>query len=1201
MHVVAKFFSFVPPRKPLTSRMASLSPRRSRCVAATYLTCACLMVALTTAQSTAGATVVGATIVAGHSFDASSIFDAPLHVGPTISIVLDPIGNVTWNSNKKAIVSGIRFTTPVRGYNDPLGLTNLLEQGLAIETSWVSSDMKMLNISLTATQCYLPKQDATLVLELGPNVTNRFGTRVAETSEQLSNRSMLTVTILAALDNSLQVDGLVVSGLIISCCGLTFLLGNWFDALLTLMQLQLLVLISFTSCAPRGASVIFNKCVWVLWPLSTYSSDVTNPEDQGRMVFNFVFIGVTLFVQCVAVVLFAYFSGTMVARNPNRVILDPKSRVKFPQGTLFVAGFLFQGSVRSCIKTFALHYLGYLGESSAGPLALAVATCVSLFVQLFVTWIAVFRVVSQQVFVEPLTKSFFTWAFIGGNWKDAESRKQWGVFFDGLNGSSFWFFAAVFTLCAANSMLAGFVPGTVSDCTTQFYLMLVVALLQSTIVFVRRPFKALVHNVLNIVVSMLQVVVTIAFVSSMECTRMQSRFSSLSVWFALCAIFVKSALVMVLQMVVRVRQAIQAPLVVPLAVNDSISPQRHNDRDGLRRQMARALKEIDTDLLDGDSRHRFDELAMSLLAQVDARDAERSVLYNLDAATGAAAQYLNTMYKPLLPAPRLIDDVVISREVGFGGAGGLPAPEGPSTALRLAQPCGMCCDADCLYIVDASNNRILAHSFLHRRTTTLCGGDSLGGYAGDLASDTTTVLMDGPRFIALGHRCLYVSDTGNDCVRRVDLSTGQVVTILGGEAAATTTTLCRPMGLQCAGYTLYVADSGNHRIIAYDFQENMCQVVCGTGFPGYDGDGATAARARLNSPQGIFLRPSDHHLYIADTGNHRIVCVDAASRKLRLVLGTPGCAGESDTAQAAVPGRSVQLCMPTDVSGGPDNSLLVVDGGNAKVWIVNRFGHAKVLIPASDVVIPRHICVPRSLQIGAASGGVFGDSDKSAQVHTSSPGDDTRSLKFRSGMMLSAALSGAPSLVPRQKTIVSETSTDFVFYLSDSVQHMVVAVDAGAKREARFERSHLYGMAHPEIFLQKNETSSSERRSSSIMQSSRLRSYSTATLSEAGAPLGGATKDQRTSPSLSRSLSRDESIDGMSPISAAVGPDYSAVASPPLALRSMPSAKYVRPSAGRRNAAHVYQTGKAAVWAQSTQQQQATVLNSDSEDDDNML
>src|ERR1035438_7890830 len=99
--------------------------------------------------------------------------------------------------------------------------------------------------------------------------------------------------------------------------------------------------------------------------------------------------------------------------------------------------------------------------------------------------------------------------------------------------------------------------------------------------------------------------------------------------------------------------------------------------------------------------------------------------------------------------------------------------------------------------------------------TTIAGIGGQGGYSGD-GGQATQAHLAYPSGIAFdGNHVLYISDTGNNVIRRVDLSTGIITTVAGTSAA------------------------------------------------GYAGDGGPATSALLNSPWGIALDGAGN-LYIAD-------------------------------------------------------------------------------------------------------------------------------------------------------------------------------------------------------------------------------------------------------------------------------------------------------------------------------------------------
>lgn len=114
---------------------------------------------------------------------------------------------------------------------------------------------------------------------------------------------------------------------------------------------------------------------------------------------------------------------------------------------------------------------------------------------------------------------------------------------------------------------------------------------------------------------------------------------------------------------------------------------------------------------------------------------------------------------------------------------------------------------------------------------------------------------------------IYVSDTGNNVIRKIDKN-GKVTTYAGGKSGCADGTLKKarfqePTGLFYDKGALYVADSGNHRICRIENGKVTTVVGSAKGAEGKK-DGS-ALQARLSNPQEIFLYKNI--MYISDTGN----------------------------------------------------------------------------------------------------------------------------------------------------------------------------------------------------------------------------------------------------------------------------------------------------------------------------------------------
>lgn len=124
---------------------------------------------------------------------------------------------------------------------------------------------------------------------------------------------------------------------------------------------------------------------------------------------------------------------------------------------------------------------------------------------------------------------------------------------------------------------------------------------------------------------------------------------------------------------------------------------------------------------------------------------------------------------------------------------------------------------------------------------------------------------------------VYVADTGNHAIRRIDTATREVLTIAGLGVAGSTgdggpalaAALSAPMGLHTGpDGTLYVADTGNHAVRRIEADGTLHTVAGRLGTAGFAGDGGPPQDALLSSPQDVLVLDGD--VYVADTFNHRV-------------------------------------------------------------------------------------------------------------------------------------------------------------------------------------------------------------------------------------------------------------------------------------------------------------------------------------------
>ncbi len=207
------------------------------------------------------------------------------------------------------------------------------------------------------------------------------------------------------------------------------------------------------------------------------------------------------------------------------------------------------------------------------------------------------------------------------------------------------------------------------------------------------------------------------------------------------------------------------------------------------------------------------------------------------------------------------------------------------------------------------------------------------GYSGDYGSPMYAWL-DAPGGLAIApNGDIYIADSNNDVIRRVnanntiiepiagnhDLGTG----FSGDNGPAIVAQLDTPDGVAIApDGDLIVADSHNDRIRRVDRPTRIITTVAGSGENGYDGDDKPATEAALNTPSAVAAAPNGD-IYIADTLNYRIRMIDAKTGLIHTVAGD-GLPGDPKSVGDGGPATSAHLNMPSDVAYDPKTGDLYI-------------------------------------------------------------------------------------------------------------------------------------------------------------------------------------------------------------------------------------------------------------------------------------
>lgn len=175
-------------------------------------------------------------------------------------------------------------------------------------------------------------------------------------------------------------------------------------------------------------------------------------------------------------------------------------------------------------------------------------------------------------------------------------------------------------------------------------------------------------------------------------------------------------------------------------------------------------------------------------------------------------------------------------------------------------------------------------------TTVAGGGIAYAGDGGSATDSQVTIVPRNAAVDALGN--LYVADTANNRVRRIDAATGVITTVAGNGSPAfngdgipaTSAGLDSPYGVAVDGDgNLLISDTNHHRIRRVDRATQLISTFAGVGVFGDNGDGLPASSTKLAFPRGIALDAAGN-LLVADEKNFRIRVIDASTLRMRTLL-----------------------------------------------------------------------------------------------------------------------------------------------------------------------------------------------------------------------------------------------------------------------------------------------------------------------------
>ncbi len=203
--------------------------------------------------------------------------------------------------------------------------------------------------------------------------------------------------------------------------------------------------------------------------------------------------------------------------------------------------------------------------------------------------------------------------------------------------------------------------------------------------------------------------------------------------------------------------------------------------------------------------------------------------------------------------------------------------KGPARTVALSSPWDLQLVGQDLYITMAGTHQIWKLDLSSSEVSTFAGSGREARADGPLLdagfAQPSGITSDGKK--------LYIADSESNIIREIDLASGQVETLVGGDlfdfgdvdGSGDDVRLQHPLGVAVLNDKVLIADTYNHKLKELDPKTRTAKAFLGTGKPGQ----SDIAAPSFYEPGGLSV--ANGRLYVADTNNHAVRVIDLETKK----------------------------------------------------------------------------------------------------------------------------------------------------------------------------------------------------------------------------------------------------------------------------------------------------------------------------------
>jgi DNA-binding beta-propeller fold protein YncE len=235
-------------------------------------------------------------------------------------------------------------------------------------------------------------------------------------------------------------------------------------------------------------------------------------------------------------------------------------------------------------------------------------------------------------------------------------------------------------------------------------------------------------------------------------------------------------------------------------------------------------------------------------------------------------------------------------ETVYSGTGTMGYVDGALSIAQFYYPSGIAFTSDgmSMYVADNANCLIRKVDLTTQMVSTAAGVYNAYAYEDNINGSLAKFNQPVDLVVAPGDSIIYISDSENHLIRKLNLITTEVTTVAGlvqtagsTNGNALTSTFRNPSGiaLSANGKKLFIADPGNHLIRVLDLDSNT--VITLAGISGTTGTAnGPGSLASFNTPKGVKVSKNDSLLYVMDTFNNLIRVININTTEVATLAGS---------------------------------------------------------------------------------------------------------------------------------------------------------------------------------------------------------------------------------------------------------------------------------------------------------------------------